>query len=605
VATRIEDYALIGDLHTCALVSNDGGIDWLCVPSFSDGAVFAALLGEPDHGHWELAPAGAVTSRNRHYREDTLVLETELTTASGTVRIIDFMPLDDGRPKVVRIVVGVRGTVPMRSTLRLRFDYGLTLPWVRRLGQRTVAIAGPNAMVLDSPVRSRGRGMSTVGEFEVHTGDRVPFVLGWHPSYEVAPEPIDAEAELGHTVGFWRRWIRKSSYDGIYQEPVERSLITLKALTYRRTGGLVAAATTSLPEQIGGERNWDYRYSWLRDSAFTLLSLLTSGYEKEARAWREWLLRAIAGDPDQLQIMYGLAGERTLNERTLPWLPGYEGSAPVRVGNAAVQQRQLDVYGEVLHALYLARENGLHGGDNDDSWPLQRALLDWLESHWDEPDAGIWEVRGDPQHFVHGKVMAWVAMDRAVRAVRDHGLPGPDEQWAGLRDQIHHDVCERGYSAERGSFVQAYDSQELDAATLLIPLVGFLPAHDERVVNTARTIERDLTVDGFVRRYETSAGTDGLSGSEGAFLMCTFWLADNLALQGRRRDARTMFERLLNLRNDVGLLAEEYDPVAGRQLGNVPQAFSHTAMVATARLLDPKGTSQWTRHRPGHDTPGH
>jgi GH15 family glucan-1,4-alpha-glucosidase len=584
VAALIEDYGLIGDLQTAALVSRHGCIDWLCFPRFDSGACFAALLGDEENGRWSLAPATPVTRASRRYRPDTLVLETELETAEGTVRLIDFMPPRGEAPDVVRIVEGVRGKVAMRMSLSIRFDYGSIIPWVRRREEGLLAVAGPDALFLATPVELVGENFHTVAEFDVGHGDRVPFVLTWYPSNRPPPERVDAERALLDTESFWQEWVTDCVHVGRFRDALVRSLVTLKALTYAPTGGIVAAATTSLPEALGGVRNWDYRYCWLRDATLTLLALVRAGYEDEARAWRDWLLRAIAGLPDELQIMYGIAGERRLTELELDWLGGYEGSRPVRIGNAASNQRQLDVYGEVLDALYHARLAGIE--PSAEAWALTRKLLEWLEEAWREPDEGIWEVRGPRRHFTHSKVMAWVAFDRAVKAVHlFEGCDGPLARWESLRDAVHAEVCARGWSESRRAFVQSYGDDALDASLLLIPLVGFLPAYDHRVRATVAAITDELVVDGFVRRYRTTGEVDGLAGNEGVFLACTFWLADNLTLQGRAAEARALFDRLLAVRNDVGLLAEEYDPHARRQLGNFPQALSHIALVNTAHNL--------------------
>jgi len=599
VAERIENYAVIGDMQTAALVGKTGSIDWLCFPRFDSGACFAALLGDEGNGHWLLAPVGKRAATRRRYRGDSLVLESEWETADGAVRVIDFMPPRGEAPDVVRIVEGLDGAVPMTSELRLRFEYGSVVPWVRRVDGDLAAVAGPDAIWLRTPVETYGRDMTTYADFTVRKGDRVPFVLTWKASHLPAPEPVHAEHALFQTLDFWADWMSSCSYDGEWRDAVIRSLITLKALTYEPTGGIVAAATTSLPESIGGVRNWDYRYCWLRDATFTLQALLYSGFPEEARAWREWLLRAIAGNPDDLQIVYGVAGERRLPEFEVPWLAGYEGSRPVRVGNAAVDQFQLDVWGEVMDSLYQARESGLEL--DDDSWRMQRALMHFLESSWDEPDDGIWEVRGGRQHFVHSKVMAWVAADRAVKTVERTTLEGPIDRWRALRHSIHEAVCEKGYDADRNTFTQYYGSRGLDASLLLIPQMGFLPAKDPRVVGTVEAIQRELCADGFVLRYDTSGNVDGLPGREGAFLACTFWLADDLHMIGRTDEARGLLERLLDLRNDVGLLAEEYDPVDRRLLGNVPQAFSHVPLVNTARNLSRTGKRRGRLAR--HDPP--
>jgi GH15 family glucan-1,4-alpha-glucosidase len=580
---RIEDYALIADCQTGALVGRDGSIDWLCLPRFDSGACFAALLGNPEHGRWIVAPACEVRAVRRCYREDTLVLETEFDTDHGTVTLIDCMPPRTRQLDLVRMVVGRRGTVPMRMELIIRFDYGSIVPWVRRLDGGIWAVAGPDALRVQTPVPLRGENLTTVADFTVAEGERIPFALTWYPSHRAAPPRIDAEEGIRRTEAWWREWVGRCTYDGEWRDAVVRSLITLKAMTYAPTGGMVAAVTTSLPEQIGGVRNWDYRCCWLRDATFTLYALLTAGYEDEARAWREWLLRAVAGTPDQLQSMYGLAGERRLTELEIDWLPGYEGSSPVRIGNAAHRQFQLDVFGELSDTAHVAYRAGLEPDAN--AWHVRRAQLDHLESAWKEPDNGIWEMRGPRRHFTHSKVMAWVAVDRAVKAFERFGLDGPVERWRRLRAVIHEEVCRCGFDAALGSFVQYYGAEELDASLLMIPLVGFLPASDPRVHGTVAAIERQLTRDGFVTRYPASAARDGLPAGEAAFLLCTFWLADNFALLGRRDDARRVFERLLSIRNDVGLLAEQYDPAAQRLLGNFPQAFSHVALANTAYNL--------------------
>jgi GH15 family glucan-1,4-alpha-glucosidase len=579
---RIEEYALIGDLQTAALVCRDGSIDWCCFPRFDSGACFASLLGTPEHGRWLLSPTGSVTHCARRYRRDTLVLETLLETSEGSVRLIDFMPPRGEAPDIVRIVEGVEGTVPMRSELVIRFDYGKIVPWVRRVDHARLAIAGPDALCFRTPVEQHGENLTTVSEFTVAAGERIPFVLTWFPSHGAIPDAIDPEAALVDTEAYWREWAESCTHHGEYHEEIHASLLLLKALTYSPTGGIVAAPTTSLPEWIGGVRNWDYRFCWLRDATLTLLAMLQAGYSSEAVAWREWLLRAIAGDPADVQIMYGIAGERRLEERMLEWLPGYEGSVPVRTGNAACDQLQLDVYGEVMDALYQAR---VHGAPADDNvWSLQRTLLGWLENGWRLEDYGIWEVRGPTRHFTHSKVMAWVAFDRAVRMCEEFGRDGPVDRWRALREEIHAEVLARGWSEERRAFVQFYGADALDASVLVIPLVGFLPADDPRVVSTVDAIRRELTHDGLVLRYRTEedGDVDGLPAGEGAFLACSFWLVEVLAMQGKREEARTLFERLLALRNDVGLLAEEWDPRAGRLVGNFPQAFTHLALVEAA-----------------------
>jgi GH15 family glucan-1,4-alpha-glucosidase len=589
---RIEDYALLGDLQTAALVERGGSIDWLCFPRFDSGACFAALLGGPENGRWLLAPSVPATS-TRRYLHDTLVLETTWKTEDGSVaRVIDFMPPRGKAPDIVRIVEGVRGCVHMRSELAIRFDYGRVVPWVR---QRTheegtrVALAGPDALSFRTPAPTRGEDMQTVSDFRVDEGQRVPFVLTWFPSHEDVPERIDPELALAKTEAFWREWSEACPIElpGEWAAVVRRSLIVLKALTYEPTGAIVAAPTTSLPEWIGSVRNWDYRYCWLRDATLTLLALLHCNHANEAGAWRRWLLRAVAGDPADVQIMYGVAGERRLTEFEVPWLSGYEGSTPVRVGNAASDQLQLDVYGEVLDALYQARMHGLPLDMN--AWKIQLALLDHLEEAWRDPDEGIWEIRGERRHFVHSKVMAWVAFDRAVRTVADNNeLEGPVERWRAMRDEIHREVCEHGFDESLGSFVQSYGSQELDASLLLLPLVGFLPASDSRIRGTVEAVERELLHEGFLLRYRThESGVDGLPPGEGVFLPCSFWLADCYELLGRHDDAHALFERLVELSNDLGLLSEEYDPAAGQLLGNFPQAFTHLALVNTAFNVAP------------------
>ena len=600
---RIEDYAVIGDTQTAALVGRDGSIDWLCLPRFDSAACFAALLGTRSHGHWQLAPAGGALSSARQYRGDSLVLETTFTTPNGTVRVVDCMPPRQRDPDVVRLVEGVDGRVPMRMELVIRFDYGRSVPWVRRLDGRLYAIAGPDALVLDTPLANHGEGLRTVADFEVGAGDQVPFVLEWHPSHEWPGPPIDAAAAVADTSRWWADWAARCNHEGEWREAVVRSLVTLKGLTYAPTGGIVAAATTSLPEKLGGVRNWDYRFCWLRDATFTLYALMSAGYADEAQAWRDWLLRAVAGSPADMQIMYGCGGERRLSEFVLDWLPGYEGARPVRIGNAAVDQFQLDVFGEVMDSLHQARRIGI--SPDPFAWALQQSLMEFLESRWTEPDEGIWEVRGPRRHFTHSKMMAWVAADRAVKAVERFGLDGPAERWRRLRHEVRAEVCERGWDADRQTFTQSYGSAELDAALLMMPLVGFLPADDQRVRATVAAIERELCEDGFVHRYSHTDDTiDGLPPGEGAFLACTFWLADNYALAGRHADARRTFERLLDLRNDVGLLAEEYDVAARRQVGNFPQAFSHVPLVNTARNLSLAGGPGQRRSEEHDRSPG-
>jgi GH15 family glucan-1,4-alpha-glucosidase len=598
---RIEDYAMIGDLQTAALVERGGSIDWLCFPRFDSGACFAALLGDPDNGRWLLAPTNGGTT-SRRYRGDTLILETTWESDEGAVRVYDFMPPRGKAPDVVRIVEGIRGKMEMRSELVIRFDYGHIVPWVRRVDSARVAVAGPDGLCFRTDARTRGENMRTVSTFTVEKGERVPFVLTWFPSHGDLPPVIDPEDAFTDTDEFWREWTGacKAEVPDEWREMLIRSLIILKALIYEPTGGIVAAPTTSLPEWIGGVRNWDYRYCWLRDATLTLLALLHADYEEEARAWRTWLVRAVAGDPADIQVMYGVAGERRLTELELPWLPGYEGSAPVRIGNAASEQLQIDVFGEVIDALYQARAHGLQFAKNP--WELQKVLLGHLEEIWQAPDEGIWEIRGEPRHFVHSKVMAWVAFDRSVRSVEEHAVDGPVERWRELRDEIHASVCAHGFDEELGSFVQSYGSKELDASLLLIPLVGFLPASDPRVRGTIEAIEKNLVVDGLVLRYRThETGVDGLPPGEGVFLPCSFWLVDCLELIGRHDDAYALFERLLALANDVGLLAEEYDPRAKRLLGNFPQAFTHLALVNSAFNVLPHLPSPMHRRHAHHE----
>jgi GH15 family glucan-1,4-alpha-glucosidase len=585
VSVRLEDYALIGDCETAALVSRHGSIDWLCWPRFDSGACFAALLGSEQHGRWLLTANDPEARITRAYRRDTLILETQIETHEGAVTVVDFMPPRGRNSDVVRLVRGRRGRVPMRMHLVLRFDYGSAVPWVNRLDDGTwKAVAGPDMVTLHTPVRLRGENLTTVADFEVASGQTVPFVLTHGPSHLPPPHAIDPEASLRHAESFWTEWVNaKRLPDGDWADAVTRSLITLKALTYAPTGGIVAAPTTSLPERLGGERNWDYRFCWLRDATLTLLALMNAGFYDEARAWREWLLRAAAGAPPQLQIMYGLAGERRLTEYAVEWLPGYEGSSPVRIGNDAHGQLQLDVFGEVMDALHQARAGGLDSSPPD--WAFQRAILDHLADIWRQPDHGLWEIRGAPRHFTYSKVMAWVAFERGVRAVKQLGLDGPVERWEALCREIHAEICANGFDARKGSFVQSYGSQELDASLLILPMVGFLPPDDPRVQGTIAAVERELLVDGFVRRYDTESGVDGLPEGEGAFLACTFWLVDAYVLTGRIDDARRLFERLLALRNDVGLLSEQYDPASRRLVGNFPQAFSHIALVNSAHNL--------------------
>lgn len=582
--TPLEDYALIGDCETAALVSRAGSIDWLCWPRFDSPACFAALLGTPEHGRWLIAAVDADARLTRRYRGRTLILETIIETADGSVTLIDFMPPRGRNSDVVRLVRGDRGRVRMRTELVLRFDYGRTVPWVTRLhDQRLRAIAGPDMVVLRTPVDVHGVGLTTVGEFDVNAGETVPFVLTHGPSHREPPADIDSDASLEATDRFWSDWMADGKVEGEWSDAVARSLVTLKALTYAPTGGIVAAPTTSLPEQIGGPRNWDYRFCWLRDATQTLLALMNAGFYDEAHAWRDWLLRAAAGAPSQLQIMYGLAGERRLTEYEVSWLPGYAASRPVRIGNAAHAQLQLDIFGEVMDALHQARRGGLTPRDSD--WAFQRAVLNHLAEIWQQPDEGMWEVRGPARHFTYSKVMAWVAFDRGIRAIERHKLDGPLDTWRKIRETIHEDVCRHGFDPSLGSFVQSYGSKELDASLLLLPTVGFLPCSDLRVRGTIEAVERHLVVDGFVLRYDTERSDDGLPPGEGAFLACSFWLADAYLLLGRVDDSRRLFERLLSLCNDLGLLAEEYEPRQRRLVGNFPQAFSHIALVNTAHNL--------------------
>ncbi|OLT45963.1 glycoside hydrolase family 15 protein [Cellulosimicrobium sp. CUA-896] len=586
---RIEDYGIIGDLETAALVGRDGSIDWLCLPRFDSPACFAALLGGPEHGRWRIAPAAGGSSTSRRYVGESLVLESTWRTPEGELTVTDLMPPRDESPDLVRIVEARGDRVPVEMDLRLRFDYGRVLPWVTT-GTVVTAVAGPEAVTLRTPVTTTFSDGVLRARFDAVPGEPVPFVLNQRPSHRPPSEPTGASESLASTLDFWRTWSARSSYDGPWDDAVRRSLLTLKALTYEPTGGILAAATTSMPEEIGGVRNWDYRFSWLRDATFTLQALVATGYVREAQHWRDWLLRAAAGDPADLQIMYALDGWRRIPEQTLDWLPGYEGSAPVRIGNGAYDQHQLDVWGEVLDSLHLGREAGI--APTEDGWDLQRALLDYLEGHWTDLDNGLWEIRGEPRAFVHSRVLAWAGVDRAVRAVTEHGLDGPVDRWRALRETIRADVLAHGYDAGRNTFTQFYGSRGVDAALLLLPRVGFLPWDDPRIVGTVETVQRELGVDGLLRRYDTSADgrVDGLPGEEGAFLICTFWLVEALAGIGRRDDAVRLFERLLSLRNDLGLLAEEYDPHAGRQLGNVPQAFSHVGLVNAALTLGPSGT---------------
>jgi len=599
VAPPIEDYGLIGDLQTGALVSRDASIDWCCFPRFDSDACFAALLGDESHGCWWIRPSGARPFRQRRrYWHDTLVLETEFESDEGRIRVIDFMPPRETKPDIVRIVEGLDGEVDVRTEIRVRFGYGSIVPWARRIGDDLVFAAGADALCLRTPVALRGENFHTSGDFAVSEGERVPFVLTWFPSHERVPEPVEPEQALKDTETYWHEWADRCGHpaEADYHDDIHRSLLTLKALTYAPTGGIVAAPTTSLPERLGGVRNWDYRYCWLRDASMSLLAMIEADYTEEAERWRDWLLRAVAGDAEDIQIMYGVAGERRLAEYELEHLPGYEGSRPVRVGNAASQQRQLDVYGEMIDALFQARSHGLP--PSDEWWSLELLLLDFLEKGWKEPDAGVWEVRGPNRHFTHSKVMAWVAFDRAVKAVELHGRDGPADRWTEIRNRIHAEVCEKAWNDQLGAFVQYYGAERLDAAVLLVPLVGFLSPDDERMVATVEAIRLHLEVDGLVARYATDENetVDGLPPGEGVFLPCTCWLADNLCLQGRIDEAREIFERLLSLRNDLGLISEEYNPSTKRLLGNFPQAWSHVALLNTAFNLS-VGEGMWRRRQ--------
>jgi GH15 family glucan-1,4-alpha-glucosidase len=581
---RIEDYAMIGDLGSAALVSREGSIDWLCWPRFDSDACFAALLGTPEHGRWLIGPKDKSAKVTRRYRPNTLILETRFETEHGAATLIDFMPPREQNSHLLRLLVGERGSIELHGELVLRFGYGASVPWVTRIGDNTLrAVAGPDMAVLRSSVPFRGEGFKTVGDFSISAGDRRSFSLSYALSHKNLPEPVDVEGQLEATEKYWRDWTARNKITGPFEEAVVRSLITLKALTYAPTGGMVAAPTTSLPECFGGVRNWDYRFCWLRDATLTLLALMNGGYYDEAQVWRDWLLRATAGSPRQIQIMYGIRGERRLTEWEVPWLPGYADSKPVRIGNAAHNQLQLDIFGEVMDALHQARRGGL--GHQAAGWDLERALLEHLEKIWTEPDEGIWEVRGGRQHFTYSKVMAWVAFDRAIKSAEGHDLPGPVAHWRSIRQHIHDDVCAKGFDAKRGSFVQHYGSKQLDASLLLLPALGFLPPEDARIHATIEAIERELTVDGLVQRYISGQTDDGLPEGEGLFLACSFWLADALLMIGRGDDARRLFERLLTLRNDVGLLSEEYEPRTGQLVGNFPQAFSHLALVNTASNL--------------------
>jgi GH15 family glucan-1,4-alpha-glucosidase len=593
--TKIEDYAFLSDTQTGALVSRDGCVDWLCFPRFDSPACFASLLGAGENGRWFFHPDEEVERTRRRYRDDTLILETEIETKSGAVRLIDFMPPRGENPDIIRIVEGLRGKMSMHMELIIRFDYGQIVPWVRQRHGGLEAIAGPDGLILRTPIETYGKDLTTVAEFAVAKGDRVPFVLTWFASHEDPPRKVNAEHALRDTEKYWRDWSSQCEIKGEWRDAIVRSLLTLKGLTYAPTGGLVAALTTSLPEEIGGVRNWDYRFCWLRDAALILLALLRSGYREEAKSWRQWLLRAIAGSPAQMQAIYGVRGERRLEEFEIPWLSGYENSKPVRIGNAASNQFQLDVYGEILAAIWQADRAGLKLEDPD--WALMVQLMKFLESNWQNPDEGMWEVRGGRKHFTHSKMMAWVAFDRAVKLVEECGCAADEhcERWQRIRDQVHAEVCERGYNAEKKAFTQYFGSDALDASLLLMPLTGFLPITDERVRTTIEAIERELVQDGLVLRYRPQEEeVDGLPGGEGVFLPCSFWLADCLHLLGRKKEARELFERLLNLRNDLGLLSEEYDPREKRQLGNFPQAFSHVALVSAAAILGNEMSRPWT-----------
>jgi len=582
--SHIEDYAMIGDLGTAALVSRSGSIDWLCWPRFDSDACMAALLGTSEHGRWQIAPKEEGARITRRYRPDTLILETRFETTEGAATLIDFMPARRGNSHIIRILKGERGSLAFCSELVVRFGYGAIVPWVTRVDPQTLRIvAGPDMLVLRTQVKMRGENLKTVGEVTVNAGDEVPFVLSYAASHEVLPEECDVPECLAATESGWRDWAHRNKIDGPHKDAVTRSLITLKALTYLPTGGMVAAPTTSLPESIGGERNWDYRFCWLRDATLTLLALMNAGYYDEAHKWRDWLLRAAAGTPQQIQIMYGLSGERRLTEWEVPWLPGYDNSRPVRIGNAAHNQRQIDVFGEVMDALHQARAGGL--GANEAGWALQQEILKHVERVWPRRDEGIWEVRSGREHFTYSKAMAWVAFDRAIKSAEMYDLPGPLAHWRRVRDEIHRDVCTRGFDEQMNSFVRAYGSKELDASLLLLPAIGFLPPDDPRIVATVAAIERDLVADGLVQRYDTVISEAGLPGGEGMFIACSFWLADAYLMLGRRKDAEALFERLLALRNDVGLLSEEYAPASKRLVGNFPQAFSHLALVNTASNL--------------------
>lgn len=583
---KIEDYAFLSDTQTGALVSRDGCVDWLCFPRFDSGACFAALLGDRDNGRWRFSPKDKVIKTERRYRNHTLILETDIETASGAVRLVDFMPPRGENPDIIRIVEGLRGQVDLQMELIIRFEYGKVVPWVRKKHGGLEAIAGPDGLILRTPIETHGKDLTTVAEFTVKKGEKIPFVLTWFKSHEEPPKPVTADHALRDTEEFWSGWSDRCHRKTRWEDAIVQSLVVLKGLTYAPTGGLVAAATTSLPEEIGGVRNWDYRYCWLRDATFTLIAFMNAGYTEEAKQWREWLLRAIAGMPSQMQIMYGVHGERRLDEFEVPWLGGYENSKPVRVGNAASTQFQLDVFGEVLAAMHRAHVEGIENDEND--WALQEGLMKFLESNWHKPDYGIWEVRGEPKHFTHSKMMAWLAFDRAIKLAEACNCAVAEnlDRWQKTRDQIHREVCERGYNPSKNAFTQYYGADGMDASLLIMPLISFLPVSDPRVVGTIEAIERELLVDGFVLRYRPEREhVDGLPGTEGVFLPCSFWLANCLHLIGRKKEARELFERLLGLRNDLGLLSEEYSPGLKRQLGNFPQAFSHVALVNTALLL--------------------
>ena len=590
-ALPIEDYGLIGDCNTTALVGRNGSIDWLCLPRFDSAACMAALLGSPDNGRWLIAPTDPGATVTRSYRDGGLVLETVFTTAAGSVALLDFMVPEAATSSLVRIVEGRSGTVEMHMDYALRFDYGMSVPWVTHTHHGgLLGIAGPELTVLHTPVELTGHDLRTHARFSVAAGQRVPFVLRHGPSHLPAPGALDADQVLADTERYWSEWSQRGTYKGQYSKAVQASLLVLKALTYYPTGGIAAAATTSLPEQLGGSRNWDYRYCWLRDATLTLFSLMKAGYFDEAAAWRDWLHRSVAGSPEQIQIMYGIAGERRLAEWEIKELPGYQGAAPVRIGNAASEQLQLDVFGEVTEALHQARNGGLVHAPA--SWDLQKAIIAHLETIWRQPDEGIWETRGGRKHFTYSKVMAWVAFDRMVKDAETHGLEGPVEHWKAVRDEVHAEVLQRGFHPGKNSFTQHFDTDALDASLLLIPLVGFLPHDDPRVRGTTAAVERELLRDGYVLRYDTQGGSDGLPDGEGAFLACSFWLVDNWNMQDRKQDARAFFERLLSLRNDLGLLSEEYDPAAKRMTGNFPQAFSHTALISSAMNLAQDGPAQ-------------